>query len=102
MFWSLFDKMGLRSKDLIPHKGSLIGLTDDTINPKRLCGLKVYFGKPNAKTVLVKFIVLNCPFAYNAIIGCLTLNNLGAIVSTIHLAMEYPRENGSVVTVHGK
>ena len=34
MFWSLFDKMGLGSKDLIPHKGSLIGFTGDTIIPK--------------------------------------------------------------------
>ena len=83
MFWSLFDKMGLGSKDLIPHKGSLIGFTRDKIIPKG-------------------FIVVDCPSAYNAIIGRLTLNSLGAIVSTINLAMKFPGEDGSVVIVHGK
>jgi hypothetical protein len=91
MSWSLFDKMGLRSKDLIPHKGSLAGFTGDTIIPKGY-----------AKAIPVRFIVVDCPSTYNAIIGRPTLNNLGAIVSTIHLAMKYPYENGAVVIVHGK
>jgi hypothetical protein len=103
MFWSLFDKMGLGSKDLIPHKGSLIGFTGDTIIPKGYVDLKVCFGKkPSAKTIPVRFIVIDCPLVYNAIIGRPTLNSLGAIVSTIHLAMKFPGENGTVVTVRGK
>ena len=103
MFWSLFDKMGLWSKDLIPHKGSLIGFTGDTIIPKGYVDLKVNFGKkPNTKTIPARFIVVDCPSAYNAIIGRPTLNSLGAIVSTIHLAMKFPGEDGSVVIVRGK
>jgi hypothetical protein len=103
MLWSLFDKMGLGSKDLIPHQGSLIGFTGDTIIPKGYVDLKVCFGKkPSAKTIPIRFIVVDCPSVYNAIIGRPTLNSLGAIVSTIHLAMKYPSENGVVVTVHGK
>jgi hypothetical protein len=103
MFWSLFDNMGLGSKDLIPHKGSLISFTGDTIIPKGYVDLKVCFGKkPSAKTILVKFIIVNCPSAYNAIIGRPTLKSLGAIVSTVHLAMKYPGENRAVVMVHRK
>jgi hypothetical protein len=101
MFWSLFDKMGLGSKYLIPHKGSLIGFTGDTIIPKGYVDLKVSFGKkPSTKTIPTRFIVVDCPSAYNAIIGRSTLNSLGAIVSTIHLAMKFPGEDGSIVSVH--
>ena len=70
MFWSLFDKMGLGSKDLIPHKGSLIGLTGGTIIPKGYVDLKVNFGKkPNNKTIPARFIVVDCPSAYNQSLG---------------------------------
>jgi hypothetical protein len=63
----------------------------------------VCFGKkPNAKTIPVRFIVVDCPSAYNPIIGRPTLNSLGAIVSIVYLAMNYPGENETVVTVHGK
>jgi hypothetical protein len=91
MFWSFFDKMGLGSKDLIPHKGSLIGFTGDTITPKGYVDLKVCFRKKfDAKTIPVRFIVVDFPSAYNAIIGRPMLNSLGVIVSNIHLTMKYP------------
>jgi hypothetical protein len=103
MFWSVFDKLGLGSKDLTPHKGSLIGFTGDIILPNRYVDLKVLFGqKPDTKAVMPKIIVVDCPSAYNAILGRPTLNHLGAIVSTVHLAMKFPGEDGSVITVRGK
>jgi hypothetical protein len=70
MFWSLFDKMGLGSKDLIPYKGSLIVFTGDMIIPKGYVDLKLCFGKkPSTKTIPARFIVVDCPSTYNAIIG---------------------------------
>jgi hypothetical protein len=83
--------MGLGSKDLIPHKGRLIGFTRDTIIPKGYVDLKVCFGKrSSAKTIPVRFIIVDCPSAYNKIIGRPTLNSLGTIVSTVHFAIKYP------------
>jgi hypothetical protein len=62
--------MGLGSNDLIPHKGSLIGFTGDTIIPKGYVDLKVSFGKkPSTKTIPARFIVVDYPSAYNVIIG---------------------------------
>jgi hypothetical protein len=59
--------------------------------PKGYVDLKVLFGKrPSAKTVMTRLI------------GRPTLNHLGAIVSTIHLALKFPGDDGSVVTVRGK
>lgn len=44
---------------------------------------------------VVDFLVVDCPFAYNAILGRLTLNLLRAITSTYHLLMCFPSEGES-------
>ena len=103
MFWDLFQKLGLTDKDLIPHKGNLIGFTGDTISPKGYVKLKVTFaGRDGSRSVEVKFLVVECPSAYNAIIGRPTLNALGAVVSTLHMAMKFPGDRGDIVTIRGK
>jgi hypothetical protein len=54
------------------------------------------------RSILVKFLVVDCPSAYNAIIKRPTLNVLEAIVSKIHLVMKFPSDNDEVVTIKGK
>ena len=71
--------------------------------PKGYVDLKVLFGqKLGTKAVMTRFIVVDCPSAYNTILGRPTLNHLGAIVSIVHLAMKFSGEDGSVITVRGK
>jgi hypothetical protein len=102
IFWSLFEKMGLGTKDLIPHPRSLIGLTGDTILPKGYVELAYAFGDgPVHRFVPVKFLVVDCLSSYNAILGRPTLNALGAAVSTLHLAMKFPGYQGEVITICG-
>jgi hypothetical protein len=77
MIWELFQKLGLTKKDMIVHKGNLIGFTRDTISPKGYVKLKVTFsGRGGGRSVEVKFLVIDCPSAYNAILGRPTLNTL--------------------------
>jgi hypothetical protein len=53
----------------------------DTIFPKGYVKLKVTFsGRGRSRSVEVKFLVIDCPSAYNAILGRPTLNALGAMV----------------------
>uniref|UniRef100_A0A2N9G5W9 Reverse transcriptase RNase H-like domain-containing protein n=1 Tax=Fagus sylvatica TaxID=28930 RepID=A0A2N9G5W9_FAGSY len=40
------------------------------------------------------FLVVNCPSAYNAIIGRPTLNRLRVVTSTYHLLIKFPTEHG--------
>uniref|UniRef100_A0A2N9J520 Uncharacterized protein n=1 Tax=Fagus sylvatica TaxID=28930 RepID=A0A2N9J520_FAGSY len=42
----------------------------------------------------VNFLVVDCPSAYNVIIGRPTLNRLRAVTSTYHLLVRFPTENG--------
>jgi hypothetical protein len=52
--------------------------------------------------VEVKILVVDCLSSYNAILGRPTLNALGAVVSTLHMAMKFPSEWDDIVTVKGK
>ena len=49
---------------------------------------------PKQATIMVDFLMVNRPFAYNAIIGCPSLNKLKAATSTYHLKMKFPTEEG--------
>ena len=42
----------------------------------------------------VTFLVVDCSSAYNAILGCPTLNSWKAVTSTYHLMIKFPTEYG--------
>ncbi|XP_077242548.1 uncharacterized protein LOC143883069 [Tasmannia lanceolata] len=53
--------------------------------------LLITFGTyPLQRTVMMTFVVVDVPFAYSAIIGIASLNDLGVVVSTPHLKMKFP------------
>jgi hypothetical protein len=52
--------------------------------------------------VEVKFLLIDCPSAYKAILGRPTLNVLGAMVPTLHMAMKFPCDRHDIVTARGK
>jgi hypothetical protein len=95
--------LGLTEKDLIAHKGNLIGFTGDTISPRGYVKMKVTLSRRGgSRLVEVKFLVVDCPSAYNAILGRLTLNALGAMVSTLHMAMKFLSDRDDIVMIRGK
>lgn len=49
---------------------------------------------PSQVTKVVEFLVVDCPSAYNAIIGRPTLNKMKAITFTYHLLMRFSAEGG--------
>ena len=47
---------------------------------------------PQQITKDVTFLVVDCSFAYNAILGRLTLNSWKTVTSTYHLMIKFPIE----------
>ena len=45
-------------------------------------------------------MVVDACTSYNALLGRSSLNKLGAIVSTPHLAMKFPTEKGEIATIY--
>lgn len=53
----------------------------------------------NAKTIMVRYMIVNSSSSYNVIIGRHSLNALNAVVSTPHLTMKYPMSDGRIGVV---
>ncbi|GKB58041.1 hypothetical protein Tco_0914227 [Tanacetum coccineum] len=53
-----------------------------------------------SKTIVVKFMVVQAPSPYNAILGRPRLKKLGAIASTLHALIKFPIQSG-IATVRG-
>ncbi|RWV78923.1 hypothetical protein GW17_00060019 [Ensete ventricosum] len=51
--------------------------------------------EPQAKTLMVTFMVVNLTSTYNAIIDRSTLNKLRTVVSTFNRSMKFPTMQGS-------
>lgn len=51
------------------------------------------------KTLMVRYILVDADTSYNLLIGRCTLNQLGAVVSTPHMAMKFAALNGTIITI---
>jgi len=49
-----------------------------------------------AKTIDVKYMVVNVLSSYNIILVWPAINELGVVVSSIHMKVKYPCDNGLV------
>jgi hypothetical protein len=84
------DKERLRLIDI-----PLEGFTRDKVKPSGVVSLMIEAGTyPKQVRASVEFLVVNCPSAYNVIIGRPTLNKLRAVTSTYHLLIRFPTEHG--------
>ena len=85
--------MNIAKEQLIPTKAPLIGFEGTRVHPLGAVTLPVTVGDyPQQITRDVTFLVVDCSSAYNAILGCPTLNLWKAITSTYHLMIKFPIE----------
>ena len=81
------------------HAKDLVGFN---ITPLGYIKLRVTFGKhPLIKIVMVHFLVVGTMPPFNALIRRLTLNALGAVISTPYLVVKFLNDDLKVVTIRG-
>jgi len=102
LYWRTFRKMGLEESEIIPLDEQIVGFSGERVDTKGYVDLDTRFWKPGRgqKTISVRYIVVDVNISYNALLGRPSLNKLGAIVSTPHLAMKFPSDRGTVATVY--
>ncbi|KAL2228388.1 UNVERIFIED_CONTAM: hypothetical protein Sindi_1818500 [Sesamum indicum] len=75
IFESVIDKMGLENIRLEPVKAPLVGFGGSEVASLGMVEFPMSMGdKPKRKTTMMKFLVVDTPFAYNVILGRPGLN----------------------------
>ncbi|KAL0455841.1 UNVERIFIED_CONTAM: hypothetical protein Slati_0923300 [Sesamum latifolium] len=87
--------MGLEDSKLDLVQTLLVGFGGSEVASKGTIDLPVSIGEePRRRTTMVRFLVVDTPFAYNVILGRPGLNLFTAVVSTYHQKMKFPTKNG--------
>uniref|UniRef100_A0A2N9I423 Retrotransposon gag domain-containing protein n=1 Tax=Fagus sylvatica TaxID=28930 RepID=A0A2N9I423_FAGSY len=90
-----YQQMQIDKEQLKPIDIPLVGFTGDKVKPLGVVSLIIEAGTyPKQVRTSVEFLVVDCPSAYNVIIGRPTLNKLRAVTSTYHLLVRFPTEHG--------
>jgi ribosomal protein L25 (general stress protein Ctc) len=95
IYLTAFQQMRIDKDQLRPIETPLVGFAGTSVYPLGIITLQIIAGTyPKQATKKVNFLVVDCPSAYNVIIGRPTLNRLRAVTSTYHLLVRFPIENG--------
>jgi len=76
-----------------------VGFSGEQVEVRGHVDLRTTFSNEHvAKTIVIRYLVVNAPSSYNLLLGRPSLNKLGAVVSTTHMKMKFPTE-GKIVTM---
>lgn len=59
-----------------------------------------FIGNDGSKTIKIHYLVVDAHTSYNLLLGKPSLNALGVIVSTPHLAMKFTSEDRNVIKIY--
>jgi len=100
MFWSMFANLWISPDQLRPHDGCLVGFARDQVEVRGYVDLRTTFSDDKAaRTVVIRYVVVNTPSAYNLLLGRPSLNRLGAVASTKHMKMKLPSLERIVIVI---
>ncbi|KAK6137891.1 hypothetical protein DH2020_028349 [Rehmannia glutinosa] len=95
LFMHVLRKMELDVTASRPVDTPLMGFGGSEVVPLGTIDLPTSLGEaPCRKTIMIKYLVVEAPFAYNVIMGRPGLNQFQAVVSTYHLKMKFPTTGG--------
>ena len=94
IYLTAFQQMKYGKDQLQPIETPLVGFAGTSVYPLGMVTLQIIAGThPKQAIKKVNFLVVDCPSAYNVIIGRPTLNRLRVVTSTYHLLVRFPTEN---------
>jgi len=91
---------------VVSFNEQIVEFSGERIDTRGYIDLDTKFSEGNecCKTIRIRYLLVDVETLYNIFLGRPSLNKLGAIVSTTHLAMKFPfntRSRGrDVVTLH--
>jgi len=103
LYWKTFKAMRIPVEEMMPYNDHVVDFSGERVGTKSYIQLYTTFGLEEAsKTLRIRYLVIDANTSYNILLGRSSLNKLGAIVSTPHLAMKFPSLSGDILTIHVK
>lgn len=100
LYWKTFTQMEISEDAIMPFNEQIVGFAGERVDTRGDVDLRTSLGvDKNAKELKVRFLLVDAETLYNVLLGRPCLNAFGAIVSTPHLALKYPSDDGEVHTV---
>ncbi|XP_047149020.1 uncharacterized protein LOC124821199 [Vigna umbellata] len=99
LYWKTFQQMDI-SEDLIaPYNEQIVGFSGERVDTRGYVDLRTCLGTERSKEVKTRFLLVDANTSYNVLLGRPCLNAFGAIVSTPHLTLKFPLDNGNICAV---
>ena len=80
--WNAYQKIRLKWADLLLTTSPLYGFTRESVIPEGTIKLAI--------TIVIDFLVINCPPTFNGVLGRPLLRILKAVISIHCLTMKFP------------
>ncbi|XP_027911682.1 uncharacterized protein LOC114170403 [Vigna unguiculata] len=101
LYWKTFQRMNLSEDLIVPYNEQIVGFSGERVDTRGYVDLRTRIGsRKDGREVRVRFLLVEANTSYNVLLGRPCLNAFGAIVSTLHLAMKFPSDKGTICTVH--
>lgn len=102
LYMEAFKGMNFDTTELLPFKGTLVEVSAEHVQVLGHLPIMTTFGsRDHAKSIQVRYVIINVASPYNIIIGRPLLNALKATLSILYLTLKYPLEDGRVGIVKG-
>jgi len=101
LYWTTYQKLQLPDTAMVPYDEPIYGFFGEQVSTRGYIDLHIVFRKgTQTKTIPIRFLIVDAPTSYNILLGRPSLNTLGAVVSTLHIAMKFPAPSGDILTIH--
>jgi len=86
---------------MVAYDEPIYGFSREKVSTRAYIDLHTIFWEgTQTKTIRICFLVVDAPTSYNVLLGRPSLNTLGIVVSTPHLAMKFPSPSSDILTIH--
>jgi len=101
LYWTTYQKLQVPLTAMVPYDEPIYEFSEEKVSTRGYIDLHTVFQEASqTKTILIRFLVVDAPTSYNVLLGRPSLNTLGTVVSTPHLAMKFTSPLGDILTIH--
>jgi len=95
LYWKTFKKMRIAKEEMKLYDDQVVGFSNERVGTEGYIELYTTFDEgKTSKTIKIRYLVIDANTSYNILLGRPSINRLGAIMSTLHLAMKFPSVSG--------